>query len=115
VKKILAFVIAGLVFGIGSLFADSSEVGKYEQGGNLYNNKCQLCHGIKGDGNGPAAAVFSPRPTDFTSPKFWQNAVDKKITDAIKNGKNPMPAFDLTADEIKAIIDYISHAFKPGG
>ena len=31
-KKILAFVITGVVFGTGSLFADSSEVGKYEQG-----------------------------------------------------------------------------------
>jgi len=115
VNKILAFVIAGVFLGTGSLFADNSEVGKYEQGKSLYNDKCQLCHGIKGDGNGSSAAIFSPRPTDFTSPKFWQNAVDKKIADTIKNGKKPMPSFDLTADETKAIIDYISHAFKPSG
>ena len=114
-KKILAFVIAGVVFGTGFLFADSSEVGEYEQGKNLYDNKCQLCHGIKGDGNGPAGSFLSPKPTDFTNPKFWQNNDEKKIAETIVNGKSAMPSFDLKPDEIRAIIDYMSHTFKSGG
>ena len=33
----------------------------------LYDRKCAGCHGVKGDGNGPAAELLTPRPRDFTS------------------------------------------------
>ena len=36
----------------------------------------------------------------------------RKIEDTIKKGKEMMPAFDLEPDEIKAIIWYMSNAFK---
>ena len=39
--------------------------------------------------------------------------IDALITKTIKNGHNAMPAFDLTPEEIQAIIDYLSQAFKP--
>jgi cytochrome c oxidase cbb3-type subunit 2 len=32
----------------------------------LYTRHCAPCHGAKGDGNGPAADLFYPRPRDFT-------------------------------------------------
>jgi len=85
---------------------------EYDRGMKLYNDKCRFCHGIKGDGNGPAAGSLSTKPTDFTDPKFWQNDIDKKISGAVTKGKGIMPSFDLKPDEIKAIIDYMSHTFK---
>jgi len=36
----------------------------------LYDRRCAPCHGIKGDGNGPAAELLDPRPRDFTSGIF---------------------------------------------
>jgi DMSO reductase family type II enzyme heme b subunit len=33
----------------------------------VYERKCALCHGEKGDGKGPAAELLDPRPRDFTS------------------------------------------------
>jgi mono/diheme cytochrome c family protein len=80
---------------------------------NLYNSKCRICHGAKGDGKGSAAAYLSIQPADFSSPKFWETHNYKQISDAIENGRGEMPAFDLKPDEIKAIIDYVSHTFKP--
>jgi cytochrome c oxidase cbb3-type subunit 2 len=35
-------------------------------GREVYEGHCVGCHGIKGDGNGPAATFLSPRPRNFT-------------------------------------------------
>lgn len=111
-KRILLSL--GIATFVGILLASLTTVkaAEYDKGMKLYNDKCRFCHGVKGDGNGPAADSLSTRPTDFTNPKFWNNGVDKTITDAITKGKGIMPSFDLKPDETKGIIDYISHVFK---
>jgi mono/diheme cytochrome c family protein len=81
-------------------------------GRHLFAEKCQMCHGADGRGNGPAAAAFSPKPADFTKPSFWQNDPREKIRRTVANGKGMMPAFSLNNDEVKAITDYMEHAFK---
>ena len=86
---------------------------EYDQGKALYDEKCMICHGANGKGDGPAAAALSPSPKDFNSPEFWQQKnIDQVIMQQVKHGKGPMPAFSLSDDEIKAIIDYMSHTFK---
>jgi mono/diheme cytochrome c family protein len=82
------------------------------QGRKIYNEKCQFCHGIKGDGKGPAAASMNPRPDDFNDPQFWKRNDEKKISETIEKGHGMMPAFDMKPDEIKAVMDYISDSFK---
>lgn len=37
-----------------------------EQGRQIYIRRCSFCHGLLGDGNGPAADYLDPRPRDFT-------------------------------------------------
>jgi DMSO reductase family type II enzyme heme b subunit len=37
-----------------------------ERGRQIYVKRCQLCHGDKGDGQGPVAPYLDPRPRDFT-------------------------------------------------
>jgi Cytochrome c. len=101
-----------MFLGAASLLAQSFEGNEYEKGKTLYTNKCQFCHGIRGDGKGPAAESLLGHPVDFTDSKFWQDDVEKKIEDTIKKGKEMMPAFDLEPGEIKAIIWYMSHTFK---
>jgi mono/diheme cytochrome c family protein len=34
-------------------------------GERIYRAQCQVCHGVDGYGNGPAAATLYPPPTDF--------------------------------------------------
>lgn len=36
-----------------------------EQGKDVYMRRCVGCHGVKGDGNGPAATFTDPRPRNF--------------------------------------------------
>jgi len=95
-----------------SYVSKAAEDHQYESGKHLYKEKCQLCHGINGKGNGPAASAFDPPPADFTSPEFWAKTTSQKIDQAILKGKGEMPAFDFTPEELKDVKAYITKAFK---
>ncbi|MDP7652799.1 MAG: c-type cytochrome [Rhodospirillales bacterium] len=41
-----------------------------EQGQAIYFKRCSFCHGLLGDGEGPAAKYLDPRPRDFTLGTF---------------------------------------------
>jgi mono/diheme cytochrome c family protein len=115
-KKMIVFFAAGMALGLGFMPLDvrGIEANEYNKGKDLYENKCQMCHGLKGDGNGPAAAGFHPKPANFTDSKFWkQKNINKIITDTIEHGHGSMPPVGLSPDQIKAVIDYISHRFRP--
>jgi mono/diheme cytochrome c family protein len=115
-KKTLSFWALGCAAALALagpfLFSIVAEAGEYDRGKSLYENKCQICHGANGKGDGTAAGAFSPGPANFTDPAFWQGDVVKKMTDSILKGKGAMPALALKPEEIKDIIDYISHSFK---
>jgi mono/diheme cytochrome c family protein len=116
-KKMIAFFAIGMVLGFGFVIWNIGgiEASDDQRGKDIYENKCQMCHGPKGDGNGPAAAAFHPKPANFTDPKFWkQKDIDKTITNTIEHGHGMMPPMGLNPDQIKAVTDYLSHAFKPG-
>ena len=113
-NKLVLYSLLGMFLGITLLSARSRASSAYDEGKNLYLSKCEICHGIKGEGNGPAAFALRPKPQNFTDPAFWQKDVEEKITTTITNGKSPMPAFPLAPGEIKAIIYYMSQTFKPG-
>jgi mono/diheme cytochrome c family protein len=111
--KIFVCAVTGLLLAAAFFSARNGSADEYAQGKKLYSDNCQICHGVNGKGDGPAAGALSPKPANFTAPRFWQGDVDKKITNTIKNGHGMMPAFDLKPAQIKAIIDYLAHTFKP--
>jgi mono/diheme cytochrome c family protein len=114
-KRVLVFMTGTLFLGSILLWPGNGMTAEYEKGKNLYENRCQMCHGADGKGNGPAASSFSPRPANFTDPKFWQRKdIDETITDTVEHGHGMMPPMGLSPDQIKAVIDYLSHTFKPG-
>ena len=94
------------------VIAQSSKANDYEKGKAIYKNKCQFCHGIMGDGKGPASEPLLGHPEDFTDSKFWKDDVPKKIDETIHKGKQMMPAFDLEPGQIKAITVYITGTYK---
>jgi cytochrome c5 len=111
-KKVSINILAGICFMTVVLWIGTS-IGAEDNGKDLYASKCQLCHGVKGNGKGSAAAYLGAQPADFTSHEFWETHTEKDISNTIQNGRGEMPAFDFKPDELKAIIDYITHTFKP--
>lgn len=97
--NILGAGALALIFSL-ALQADSSSAG-----GDLFKQKCAMCHGVHGKGY---AALKTP---DFTDPKVQAALSDKEITDTIKNGKSgtAMPAFGdkLSDDQIQSLLKYI--------
>jgi cbb3-type cytochrome c oxidase subunit III len=93
-------VAAGLVFATIPL-----QAGPALDAGNLFHQKCAMCHGKDGKG---FSAIKTP---DFTDPKWQASIKDKQIEEVIKDGKKgtAMPAFEgkLKEDEMRALIQYI--------
>ena len=89
-----------------------------ELGQAVYAVRCEICHGVDGDGNGPAATSFDPRPRDFRRGwyKIRTTASGKLPTDAdlvrvITLGMpgTTMPAWEnvLTEEEILSVAEYL--------
>ncbi|MGB8992208.1 MAG: cytochrome c [Desulfobaccales bacterium] len=111
-KKLILWSIVGL--GVVSGLWWSPGTALAQEGQSIYKDKCAMCHGRDGKGNGPLSSVFSPSPADFTSASFWQKTSNAKITDTIENGHGPMPSFELSPGQIRAVISYMTQTFKPG-
>jgi mono/diheme cytochrome c family protein len=110
-KKILQ-VGALIILGGAVMLIWAGPAAAGEDGQKLFSVKCAACHGEKGDGKGPLAKTFDPKPGNFCDPKFWQGDVDKKITDSVIQVKNQMLPMKLKPDEIKAVIEYIKSSCK---
>ena len=94
-----------------------------EKGRVIYFKRCSFCHGLLGDGDGPAAKFMDPRPRDFTlgTFKFRTTQSGELPTDAdlfrtVSRGLpgTGMQAFDdsvikngLTEDQRWQVIAYI--------
>ena len=83
-----------------------------QKGKEIYEKKCALCHGVKGDGNGPASAGLNPKATNF------RESHGGKVTDGeffwkITTGRGSMPSYkkSLTEEETWYVINYI-HTFS---
>ena len=103
----------GIAWPPGADLPASAPLGK-----RIYMEKCALCHGPDGRGDGPAAPSMIPRPRDFTqgSYKYKSTAAGQPPTDddlfnIVANGlsASAMPYFSdiLTAEEISAVVDHI--------
>ena len=92
--------------------------GEYLQRG-LYRQHCASCHGITGNGLGPAAAMLAPYPRDFRPGvfKFKSTYRAAKPTDddlrrVIVHGVpgTAMPSFSLLDDkQIDALVEYVKY------
>ncbi len=111
-NKCFVFSVVAVSLTVAVFWTNVAHGKNYDKGKDLYEKKCVICHGVDGKGDGPAAAALSKAPANFNKPEFWQGDFAKKITDTVRKGHPPMPAFELSPDEIKSIIGYMEHAFK---
>lgn len=76
-----------------------------------YEANCAGCHGVSGDGGGPAAAALNPKPRSFVKWDMKFGTDDASVTKSIENGipGTAMPPWKaaLNADQTKAVLAYI--------
>ena len=79
-----------------------------EAGKKIYDTYCTVCHGMKGKGDGIAAAGLNPKPANHTTEKF-QKQTDGAIYWKLTNGRPPMASYakTLTVTQRWQVIDYI--------
>jgi mono/diheme cytochrome c family protein len=66
-----------------------------KNGGIYYGYYCLMCHGVKGDGNGPVGQSYVPKPTDLSSPAVT-SMNDGQIYGAMLNGVGHSPVLAQT-------------------
>lgn len=86
-------------------------------GAAVYKRNCRQCHGVTGDGNGPAAAHLLPRPRDyrpaifkFTSTNYGAKPLREDLARTVRRGiaGTSMPSFRLLPhNELDAVVDYV--------
>jgi mono/diheme cytochrome c family protein len=57
-----------------------------ERGRALYKINCAPCHGEKGQGDGPAAAGFNPKPRNHADAAYMSKLTDEDIAKVIQFG-----------------------------
>lgn len=79
----------------------------------MWETKCAVCHGITGDGNGPNADQFTPRPHDYTDPAWQASVTDAQIREIIlRGGANmgksaAMPSHTLLRDRPEVLDELV--------
>ncbi len=111
-----------LVGGAGRLWATESS--SSAQGRRIYLTHCAVCHGERGDGQGPGAARLETKPRDFTSGLFKFRStpsgalpLDRDLYRTLSegiHGTSMIPQTHLSEDERWAVIQYIKR-FSPLG
>jgi mono/diheme cytochrome c family protein len=86
-------------------------------GAEVYRLRCAACHGVTGDGNGPAASAMHPLPRDyrlgifkFTSTTNGQKPLREDLLRTIRRGARgtSMPSFQLLPEkDLQAVVDYV--------
>ena len=94
-----------------------------ERGRKIYFRACAACHGMRGDGNGPAATGFDPAPRNFRRGvyKFRTTVsgvlpLDEDLVRTVREGVpgTEMPRWKsvLSDSDIEAVVQYIK-TFSP--
>ncbi len=83
-----------------------------ETAATVYKDLCASCHGVKGKGDGPAAAALNPRPQDFCKSEKHPTDADtyKMIAEggASMHHSPDMPVWGGVLDK-QAILDLVAY------
>jgi mono/diheme cytochrome c family protein len=75
----------------------------------LYEQKCVLCHGDTGGGDGPAAQALTRKPADFTDAKRMGRVTDGELFWKMSTGRGEMPSWQagLSDTERWQMVSYL--------
>lgn len=99
------------------LGATPEQTARLKHGEEVYRQNCEQCHGVTGDGNGPAAPYLTPRPRDyrrgvfkFTSTPYGSKPRRDDLMSTIERGVTgtSMPSFRLLSKhDRETVLDYV--------
>lgn len=84
----------------------------------VFRDKCSECHGETGQGNGPQAKMYDPRPKDLTETSRLKDITDGELFYVITTGHKPMPSYrkKLTDEQrwqLVLLVRYLSNTTPP--
>ena len=102
----------------GSLVTVLASTGIAQDAKAAYDKNCATCHGAGGKGDGAAAKVLKPPPTDFAT--ALKGKSDADIAKAIKDGGKAvgkaasMPAYGakMNDEQIQGLVQYVKGLAK---
>lgn len=100
-----------------------SRKSQLERGRKIYFEACSPCHGIRGDGAGPAAQGFNPAPRNFRRGvyKFRSTVsgslpldedLERTVSEGLPGTEMPRWKEVLSAHDIQAVVQYVK-TFSP--
>ena len=111
-----AMDLASLATYVQTLHATSLETAQapapiLARGAVVYARNCLTCHGAQGDGNGPAALSFLPRPANFTAVQPDTARAIQVLNEGIPGaGMAPWPS--LVPSDKQALAAFVRTLFK---
>ncbi len=85
----------------------------------LYEQQCAACHGLNGDGNGPAAVWVYPKPRNFSAGLFKIKSTpgtalptDEDLFQSVTRGLpgSSMPSFSyLPESQRRELVQYVKY------
>ena len=82
----------------------------------IYTNRCTVCHGAGGKGDGAGSAALEPKPRDFTSAEWQESVTDDHLTKIIVYGGTAVgkaatmpanPDLDAKPEVVAELVKYI--------
>lgn len=94
-----------------------------ERGRKIYHQACAACHGIRGDGRGPAAQGFDPAPRNFRRGAYkfrttisgllpQDSDLERTVREGVPGTEMPRWQDVLSENDISAVVQYIKR-FSP--
>jgi mono/diheme cytochrome c family protein len=83
-------------------------------GTRVFAQRCALCHGPDGHGDGPGSKALNPKPRNFHDTAYMSSRTDAQLLDTIHKGKGAMPKWGgvLSEAEITAALAHIRELGK---
>jgi len=78
-------------------------------GAKVFAQRCALCHGPDGHGDGPGSAALNPKPRNFHDKAYMSTRTDAQLLEVIHKGKGAMPKWEgiLSDAEIQAALKHV--------
>lgn len=85
-----------------------------ELGAKVFVQRCALCHGPEGRGDGPGSVALKPKPRNFHDQAYMSSRTDAQLLEVIHKGKGAMPRWGgvISEAEMQSVLGYVRELGK---